>query len=77
MIPDMVVLEPDPAIPPGFIVQFPVGRPLNSALPVASAQLGCVIAPARGADGVTGCALITTSADADEIHPAEFLTVKA
>ena len=76
MIPDRVALEPDPAIAPGFIVQFPVGRPLNTALPVANAQLGCVIVPVSGAVGVAGCELITTSTDIPEMHPAEFLTVK-
>ena len=32
--------------------------------------------PAVGAVGVTGCALITTLADAGEVHPTEFATVK-
>ena len=29
-----------------------------------------------GAVGVPGCGLITTFADAGEVHPAEFVTVK-
>ena len=32
--------------------------------------------PITGAAGVAGCALITTSADDDEVHPVEFATVK-
>ena len=44
-------------------------------LPVASSQVGCVIVPMTGAAGVTGCALITTSAEAGEAQPAAFATV--
>ena len=73
--PDMVLLEPLPEIDPGFIVQIPVGRPFISTLPLADAQFGCVINPMPGADGVTGCELITTSADIPEIHPAAFVTL--
>ena len=50
----MVALGPDPEIAPGFIVQFPAGRPLNSTLPLAITQVGCVIEPASGAGGVKG-----------------------
>ena len=32
--------------------------------------------PITGAAGVAGCALITTSADDTEVHPAAFATVK-
>ena len=38
--PDIVVLEPDPTIPPGLIVQLPEGKPLNTTLPVANPQVG-------------------------------------
>lgn len=31
---------PVPEIPPGFIVQLPVGKPVNTILPVASAHVG-------------------------------------
>lgn len=73
--PEMVVVDPEPDIDPGFIVQLPAGSPLNSTLPVETVQVGCVIAPTMGADGVTGCALIITLADTDDIHPAELVTV--
>ena len=62
-------------MPPGFIVQLPVGNPLNTTLPVAVAHVGCVMVPTVGALGVPGCAVITTSADADEIQPTELVTV--
>jgi hypothetical protein len=59
------------------MVHVPVpGKPLNITLPVETAQLGCVIVPIVGAAGVTGCTLIITFADADEIHPTELVTVK-
>ena len=45
-------------------------------LPVASSQVGWVMVPIRGAVGVTGCGLITTSAEAGEAQPAAFATVK-
>ena len=65
----MVLLEPDPVIAPGFIVQVPEGNPFNTTLPVARAQVGCVIVPMVGADGVTGCGLIITLAEAAEVQP--------
>lgn len=74
--PDIVVLVVDPAIAPGLIVQLPEGKLLKTTLPVASTQVGCVIVPTTGAVGVAGCVLITTFADAGEIHPAAFVTVK-
>lgn len=43
-----------PVIAPGLIVQLPVGKPLKSTLPVAVKQVGCVIVPVAGADGVEG-----------------------
>lgn len=66
-------------VPPGVRTRFHVpvaGNPLNATLPVDNAQVGCVIVPTRGADGVTGCALITISADDAEMHPAALVTVK-
>ena len=54
----MVVVAPVPATAPGFIVQLPAGSPLKTTLPVATAQVGCVIAPTTGAVGVGGCALM-------------------
>ena len=65
-----------PAIAPGLIIQLPAGNPFNTTLPVATIQVGCVIMPAAGAEGVTGCALITTLAETGEIHPDAFVTVK-
>jgi len=61
---------------PGLIVQLPEGKPLNITLPVAMAQVGCVITPTAGIEGVLGCAFITTFADANDVHPIEFVTVK-
>jgi len=52
--PDIVVLKPVPAIAPGLMVQLPAGRPLNTTLPVATAQVGWVMVPTIGADGVAG-----------------------
>ena len=53
---------------------MPEGNPFNTTLPVAIAQVGCVIVPIVGADGVTGCGLIITLADAAEVQPS--VTVK-
>lgn len=73
--PVIVVLAPVPVIAPGFKVQFPEGKPFKTTLPEATVQVGCVIVPAIGADGVTGCAFITMLDDAVEIHPDELVTV--
>ena len=64
-----------PVILPGLIVQLPEGNPFNTTLPVAEAQLVCVIVPKVGADGVTDWALIVTLADTAEVQPTEFVTV--
>jgi hypothetical protein len=56
------------------MVQFPVGKPFNIMLPVAIAQVGCVMVPVMGAGGIA--AVIITFADAGEVHPAAFVTVK-
>ena len=71
----MVVVAVLPVIPPGFIVQLPAGKPFNTTLPVATVQVGCVIVPTVGAVGGSGCVLITTSADAGDVHPAALVTV--
>ena len=71
----MVVLVVFPVIPPGLMVQFPDGNPLKTTLPVAVAQVGCVMVPTVGALGVAGCAFITTFADATDVHPTELVTV--
>ena len=57
------------------MIQFPAGNPLNTTPPVAVPQSGCIIELMDGAEGITGLALITMLADADEIHPAAFVTV--
>ena len=71
----MVVLVAEPEIAPGFIVQLPAGKPLNITLPVAVVQVGCIIVPTVGADDVTGCTLMTTLAEAIDVHPAVLVTV--
>ena len=50
----MVVLAPVPAMDPGLMVQLPAGNPDNTTLPVASAQVGCVMVPIVGGSGVAG-----------------------
>ena len=77
----MVVLVPVPVVvvPPGVLVnvQVPVaGKPLITALPVGLTHVGCVMAPAAGAEGEPGAALITTLPDDGEIHPVALVTVK-
>jgi len=72
--PDIVVLVPDPDIAPGLIVHVPAGRPVKKTLPVATEQEGCVIRLTVGAAGVPGFAIITTSADNNDVQPAEFVT---
>jgi hypothetical protein len=53
------------------------GRPFNTTLPVvAEHDEGCVTVPIIGAGGATGAALITTVADASDIHPASLVTKK-
>ena len=65
-----------PFIAPGLIIQFPAGKPFNTAPPVATVHEGCVIVPTVGAAGVAGCVLITTPADAGDTHPTALVTVK-
>jgi len=75
--PVMVVLVPLPVMAPGFMVHIPVeGKPLNTTLPVAIVQPGCVMVPMVGAEGVEGCELITTFSEAGELHPDPLVTVK-
>jgi len=79
--PEIVELVPVPVviIPPGVLVRVHVpvaGKPLSTTLPVATVQVGWVIAPTRGGVGMGGLALITTLADADEVHPDALVTVK-
>ena len=74
-MPVIVELVPDPDITPGLMVQVPAGKPDNTTLPVATEQVGCVIAPITGAVGVIGCASITIYADIAEIQPVAFVTL--
>ena len=76
----IVVVVPVPVIvtPPGVLVNVQVpddGNPLNTTLPVATPHAGCVIVPIVGAVAVVGCALITTLADAGEMHVDALVTV--
>ena len=73
--PDIVVLVVEPVIEPGFIVQLPAGKLVNTTLPVAVVQVGCVIVPTVGTEGVTGCELITILLVAAEVQFTEFVTV--
>ena len=66
---------PLPVIPPGLIVQVPAGNEFRITLPVATVQLGWVIVPIAGAEGIDGCVFITVATDADDVHPIEFVTV--
>ena len=51
--PDTVVVTPDPVIPPGLIIQVPAaGNPFKTTLPVAVTQVGCVMVPIDGAEGI-------------------------
>ena len=74
--PEIVVVTPDPVIPPGLIVQFPEGKLPNVTLPVATMHEGCVINVITGIVGVPGLAFMTIFAEGTEVHPTEFVTVK-
>ena len=74
VVPVPVIVEP-----PGVAVTVQVpddGSPLKSTLPVAVVQVGWVIVPTTGADGVSGCALITKLAVGVDVHPSALVTVK-
>ena len=65
-------------VPPGVLVKFHVpdaGKPFNTTLPVAIAQVGWVMVPTIGAAGAEGWAVITTLAEAKETQPEELDTV--
>jgi len=65
-------------VPPGVLVnvQMPeAGKPFNTTLPVATAQVGWVIVPLVGAVGDDGWTVITTLAEAGETQPEELVTV--
>lgn len=74
-----VVVLPVIVAPPGVAVtvQLLAGRLLRATLPVATVQVGAVIVPTVGADGVTGCAGITALPDGTEVQPLDCsVTVK-
>jgi hypothetical protein len=65
-------------VPPGILVSVQVpeaGKPLKTALPVATVQVGWVLVPTIGAVGVDGCALMTTLPDKGEVQPDVLVTV--
>jgi len=49
---------------------------VSETLPVATRHVGSVIVPATGADGVDGWTFITAFADAGDVQPSAFVTVK-
>jgi hypothetical protein len=70
---------PDVVTFPGLRVSTQIpegGREFNTTLPVARIQVGWVMFPITGADGVAGCAFITAFDDGAEVQPVEFVTVK-
>ena len=62
---------------PGLRVSnhVPEGSEFSVTLPVANAQVGWVIPPLAGIEGVIGCAFITAFADAGDVQLTEFVTV--
>ena len=78
--PEIVVLIPVPVIvPPGYLVnvQGPVaGNPDKETVPVGISQVGWIIAPTIGADGVAGAVLIRIFVVGGDVHPAALVTVK-
>ena len=65
-------------VPPGVLVKVHVpeaGKPFNTTLPLAIAQVGWVMVPTVGAVGDNGWAVITTLAEAGETQPEELVTV--
>jgi len=73
--PEIVVLLPLPAMLPGLMVQLPDGNPFKTTLPVARAQVGWVMVPIVGAEGVAGCGSMTTLPEVAEMQPSELVTV--
>ena len=69
----VVVPVPTEVMVPGYRVSVHVplaGNPFISTLPVEEKQVGGVIAPTIGADGISACAVIMMLPDEGEIHPA-------
>ncbi len=71
----MVELVPEPVVvvPPGDLVKVHVpvaGSPLKITLPVAKAQVGCVIVPTVGVAGVQGLTVMITWSTGESIVPS-------
>jgi hypothetical protein len=65
-------------VPPGDLVIIQLsdaGKPFNTTLPVAIAQVGWVIVPTVGTVGEDGWAVMTTLDEAGETQPEELVTV--
>ena len=75
---EIVVDVPVPVIAPGLIVHVPVaGSPVSTTLPVGSVHVvGWLTVPMTGEPGVPGGEIVTISAEGNEIHPAELVTLK-
>ena len=75
----VVVPLPVEVTAPGFLVSVhdpEAGSPLKGTVPVAVAQVGCVMVPTTGAVGVAGCGSTTAFVETGEMHPAALVTVK-
>ena len=59
--------------PPLMLYSYAPRGPVTAIVPVATAQVGCVVLTV-GAAGAVGCELITILADAGEVHPEAFVT---
>ena len=78
--PVIVFVVPVPVVVllPGvlFKVQNPdEGRPLKTTLPVATLDVGCLIVPTMGAEGIDGGVLITIFVDETDVQPDAFVTL--
>ena len=69
------MLVPVPVIPTGLIVQVPEGRLLSTTSPPDFEQVGWVMVPTDGADGVEGCAVISIFAVGRDEQPKALVTV--
>ena len=70
--PLIVVLAVEPVIAPGFMVQFPAGKPFSTTLPVGSTHVGWVMVPT---DGAPGLAFTVTEVEADAVQEPASVTV--
>jgi hypothetical protein len=75
----LVIPLPVVVVPPGNRVMTHVpedGNPFSTTLPEGTANVGCVIVPTTGAEGVGGCAGITKFKEGPDRHPSAVVTVK-